>query len=220
MQIKKIFLETARLNELNEFYHEMLGLPITNQKHGLQLKAGNSDIFFKQHAGSLRPFYHFAFNIPFNKIESARQWLKKKTDLIWINDYNGEIAEFFNWKARSIYFLDPAGNIVELIGRQEFVLDSENDFGPDDFLSVSEIGIVYLKEVYENRIAEMMEVMELDYFARQKPLPGFSAIGNDEGLLIAVYNERNWYPTSLRAAIFPLEIEILNKGKLFRQTIS
>jgi hypothetical protein len=116
--------------------------------------------------------------------------------------------------------LDPAGNIVELIGRQEFALDSENDFGPADFLSVSEIGIVYWKEAYENKIAEMMELMELDYFPRQKPLPGFSAIGNDEGLLIAVYNERNWYPTNIPSAIFPLEIEIFSKGKLFRQTIS
>ena len=35
-----------------------------------------------------------------------------KVPLIWINDYNSEIADFVNWHAKSIYFFDPAGNIV------------------------------------------------------------------------------------------------------------
>jgi hypothetical protein len=32
-----------------------------------------------------RPFYHFAFNIPENKIEKAYEWQKIKTDIIHPN---------------------------------------------------------------------------------------------------------------------------------------
>ena len=220
MQIKKIFLETTSLYELKKFYDEVAGLPVHMENQLLQVRAGSSELCFKKHEGNQQPCYHFAFNIPYNKIESARHWLRKKISLLWIHDYDSEIAEFINWKARSIYFIDPAGNIVELIGRKEFCLDTSNDFGPQDFLSISEIGIVYPKEEYAYKVSKIMETMKLEYFSRQKPQPGFSAIGNDEGLLIAVYQDRNWYPTNILSGIYPLEIEILNKGELFRQIIS
>jgi hypothetical protein len=221
MQIKKIFLETARLNELKEFYYEVLCLPLSStENQDLVVHAGNSEIIFRQDSGNKHPIYHFAFNIPYNKIEAARLWLKEKINLIWIEDYQSEIAEFTNWKARSLYFFDPAGNILELIGRKEYPTGTENGFGSKDFLSVSEIGIVFSKEEYDNKIAEIMDLMELDYFSRQKPLPGFSAIGDDEGLLIAVFDDRKWYPTNIHSGIYPLEIEIFQKDKLRRLTIS
>jgi hypothetical protein len=199
----------------------MLCLPISSsEKQDLIVHAGNSEIIFRQALNNKQPYYHFAFNIPYNKIEAAREWLKEKAKLIWIEDYNSEIAEFINWKARSIYFFDPAGNIVELIGRKEFYLATENGFGPKDFLSISEIGIVFHKKEYDNRIEEIMDLMELGYFSRQKPIPGFSAIGDDEGLLIAVYDDRKWYPTNIHSGIYPLEIEIFQNSKLFRRTIS
>jgi hypothetical protein len=220
MQIKKIFLETTCLNELMKFYHEVAGLPVRMENQLLQIRAGSSDLCFKQHEGGQEPCYHFAFNIPYNKIESARLWLKEKISLLWMKDYDSEIAEFINWNARSIYFIDPAGNIVELIGRKEFCLDKSNGFGSRDILSISEIGIVYQKEEYANKVSKIMETMKLEYFSRQKPQPGFSAIGNDEGLLIAVFQHRSWYPTNILSGIYPLEIEILNQGELFRQIIS
>ena len=203
MQIKKIFLETPRLNELKEFYNEMLCLPLTITKNQeLVVQAGSSEIIFKQDQDNRQPYYHFALNIPYNKIEEARWWLKEKIKLIWIDDYDSEIAEFVNWKDRSIYFFDPAGNILELIGRKEYCAGRENVFGPEDLLSVSEIGIVLPKVEYDKKLAEIMNTMELDYFSRQKPLPGFSALGNDEGLLIAVYDNRKWYPTDIHSGIF------------------
>ena len=221
MQIKKIFLETSRLNELKVFYNEMLCLPLrSTEKQDLVVHAGNSEIIFRQDSDNKQPFYHFAFNIPYNKIEAARFWLKEKIKLIWIDDYHSEIAEFTNWKARSLYFFDPAGNILELIGRKEYSLGRDNVFSPKDFLSVSEIGIVIPKEDYDKKVKEIMRLTELKYFSRQKPLPGFSAVGNDEGLLIAVYDDRKWYPTNIHSGIFPLEIEIWQKDKIHRLTIS
>jgi catechol 2,3-dioxygenase-like lactoylglutathione lyase family enzyme len=221
MEIKKIFLETRKLDEVQKFYRETLGLPVSVSPQGeLVVLAGNSRIFFREHDGNGQPFYHFAFTIPYNKIEEAREWMKEKISLIWIQDYESEIAEFINWEARSIYFFDPSGNIVELIGRKEFCLDTKNGFGPDDILSVSEIGIVYPKDEYLNKVEEIMGLMGLEYFSRQKPIPGFSAIGNDEGLLIAVYSDRNWYPTKVPSCIFPLEIEIKNDDARYLLQIS
>ena len=42
---------------------------------------------------------------------------------VWMEDYEDDIANFVNWHAKSVYFFDPAGNIVELIAR--FDLDNK-----------------------------------------------------------------------------------------------
>ena len=59
-----------------------------------------------------KPFYHYAINIPANKIEEAKDWLSNRVRLLWMEDYKDDIADFVNWHAKSIYFYDPAGNIV------------------------------------------------------------------------------------------------------------
>ena len=42
---------------------------------------------------------------------------EKKAELLWLDDYKGYIADFIKWHAKSFYFKDPAGNILELIAR-------------------------------------------------------------------------------------------------------
>ena len=219
MQIKKIWLETARLNELAKFYHEVLGLPTKITSPGeLLVQAGESELVFKTGKNNENPFYHFAFNIPYRSIEAARQWLKEKVQLLWIGDYHAESAEFTNWKARAIYFMDPAGNVVECIGRKDFFPGEKVSFDPCDILSISEIGLVFHQKEYDIKVKETLEKYELDFFSRQKPLPGFCAIGNDEGLLIVVHQQRNWYPTRIPSQKFPLKAEIHIEGKSYLLT--
>jgi catechol-2,3-dioxygenase len=63
------------------------------------------------------------------------EWAKKKVELLWLEDYDGYTANFVNWNAQSFYFLDPSGNIVELIARFDL-----NDHATDPFrLSLSVI---------------------------------------------------------------------------------
>jgi catechol-2,3-dioxygenase len=213
MQIRRLILQTSALKKLNAFYNDTMELPADiNNEDETHLRIGNTDLVFKQ-ASVADPFYHIAINIPSNKIEEAKNWLSGRAELIWMDQYKSHIANFVNWHARSVYFFDPAGNIVELIAR--FDLDNKTDepFSSAQFLSVSEVGLV-LKEVeFDKSVNRLLEQYQLSYFAKQPPMPQFRAIGDDEGLFIVVPDNRNWFPTTIPSGIFPMEIQFENKGK-------
>src|SRR5689334_16566582 len=110
-------MESTSPPGLASFYENMLQLPVDNKPGELTVAIGYSRIIFRPSTSAKSPFYHFAINIPANKIEEAKEWLSGKVELLWIDDYNSDIADFRNWNAKSVYFIDPGGNIVELIAR-------------------------------------------------------------------------------------------------------
>ncbi len=117
MLLQEIKLQASGLSELYNFYKEVLELPTVFNKRNISITAGKSKLIFEETVQYKNPFYHFAFNIPSNKFEEAFDWVKEKVELLWLEDYNGYIADFVNWHAKSFYFLDPTGNILELIAR-------------------------------------------------------------------------------------------------------
>lgn len=209
MQIRKIILQTVYLQTLKEFYSSALGLPVNFADEKLQITIGESKLIFTE-AKQSEPFYHFAINIPANKIEQAKAWLENKVQLLWIDDYQSDIADFVTWNAKSVYFFDPAGNVLEFIAR--FDLDNETDrpFSPQQLLSISEIGLVFNDAAFEQKTGELLKSYSLSYFIKQPPLPKFRAVGDDRGLFVIVPQHRNWYPTDKPSEIFPLIVEFEN----------
>lgn len=213
MRLRQLILQTSLLKELGDFYSNVMQLPVESAgKKEIEIKIGSSELVFQQ-ATTNNPCYHFAINIPSNKIEEAWHWLSSRVHLIWIEQYKSDIAEFTNWNARSVYFFDPAGNIVELIARFDLDNKTEEPFSSQQLLSISEIAIVFKEDELDNRSNNIMQQYNLSYFAKQPPLPHFRALGNDEGLVIIVPENRNWYPTTTQAGIFPMEIYFENEGK-------
>ena len=206
MQILRMQLETASLEALALFYGEVLALPVKHAEHSIHISCGTTRLIFSAATGGKAPFYHFAINIPHGSIEAAAAWMQDKAELLYMEDYKNVIAEFVNWNARSLYFLDPAGNIVELIARQAIGAVYVEPFSSAQFLGVSEAGIVVQKEAIESFTKNCLEQYGLDYFARQKPFPFFKAVGDDEGLLIIVAEGRHWYPTSIPSELSPMHI--------------
>lgn len=215
MDIRLLILETTRLEELKEFYSQVLNWPPADEEEGsFTLELQKTELEFRQHSGDQEPFYHFAINIPSNKIEEARDWLKQRVQLLWLDDYQSDIAEFTNWKARSVYFFDPAGNIVELIARFDLNNDAGEAFSPRQFIAVSEVGIVMPGGELQTKAEDLLETYNLPWYSKQPPLESFKAIGDDEGLFIMVPEHRNWYPTQDRQAIMaPLKIYFSAKGR-------
>ena len=162
------------------------------------------------------PFYHFAINIPSNKIEEAKNWLSNRVKLLWMEDYENDIADFVNWHAKSVYFYDPAGNILELIARFDLHNPSTQPFSSKQFFSIDEAGVVFKQNDFDQKISELLTDYSLDYFSKQPPLPQFRAIGDDQGLFIAVPEHRNWYPTDKSSGIFPVIVEFENKKQTHR----
>lgn len=217
MHIQQLILETGRPDQLAVFYKTILQLPVQKDTQQIAITTGSSTLVFKETC-EREPVYHFAFNIPANKIEEAKEWLKDKVELIWIDDYNSEVADFASWHARSLYFYDPAGNIVELIARFDLGNETEKPFSAHQLLSISEAGIVIPKDTFQKEAGQLQEQYGLPYFAKQTPLQQFKAIGDDEGLLILVPEERNWFPTATASGIYPMDIYFMHDQKKYHWT--
>jgi len=189
-----------------------LELRVTDDSHAhFTIHAGLSKLIFEKTEDPLSyPNYHFAFNIPSNRIQEAHDWLKERTELLWIEDYKSYIADFTNWNAQSVYFADPAGNITELIARADLNDIIDEPFSSKHIRNVSEIGLVFPEDGFQRSIERIMKEHRLEYFSKQPPLEKFCAIGNDEGLFIIVPENRSWYPCKDKpAGIFPMKVSFL-----------
>lgn len=213
MQLKEITLQTNDVVALFTFYRNILKLPVKNiDDKKISIKVGASELIFQETSGCLHPFYHFAFNIPSNKLDEAIQWLLTKVQLLWLDDYKNFVADFVNWHARSIYFLDTGGNILELIARLDLSDEETEPFSSRQFRNVSEIGLVLPGENFDNKSNEILEKYQLSYFSKQLPLAHFRALGNNEVLFIMVPEKRNWFATKMASGIFPSKILFDNGG--------
>ena len=132
--------------------------------------------------------------------------------VLWIEDYKNYIAEFNRWHARSVYFTDPAGNIVELIARFDLKDNIPEHFSSSQIRNISEIGLVFKSEVFDETVIKLTQQFRLGYFSKQPPMPHFKAIGDDEGLFIIVPEQRNWYPTNIQSGVFALSILFENNN--------
>ncbi|MEO6219318.1 MAG: hypothetical protein ABIO81_02745, partial [Ginsengibacter sp.] len=205
MLLEEIRLRTKNLSALYTFYNDILELPVKYvEEKSISITGGRTQLVFEALKDETDPFYHFAFNIPSNKFDEAFQWLQNRTELLWLDDYNSYIADFVNWHAKSVYFLDPAGNILELIARFDLKDDAEEIFSSMQFRNISEIGLVFSKETFDANVEELLNNYQIQYFPKQMPLLQFRALGDDEGLFIIVPENRNWFATKIPSAIFPI----------------
>ncbi|RDB05595.1 VOC family protein [Runella aurantiaca] len=206
MIIKELTLLSDNLAETKQFYTRILGLRIVGEETStLSFSAGATLLCFEQ-STNLRPRYHFAFNIPYTAVMNAFSQMSKKVDLLPISE-NSKLADFVNWNAKSFYFYDNNGNILEFIGRND--LPDGDKMDSSFILSVSEIGLPV--ENVKDECEKLINKHRLEYFAKQPPSDTFSVIGEDTGLLIIVPDGRNWYPTGNHPAeAFKIKLVMLN----------
>jgi len=206
MNISELQLFTNSVSSLKKFYSDVLGLQLTESSNRMfSVRVGATDLIFLEEPAT-NPYYHFAINIPHNQISGAIEWLKPKVNLI---EHNGSpIIDFPNWNAHSVYFYDPAGNIVELIARHDLDNASDEPFSVNSFLNISEVGMpVDNVEEFHHKLVE-----SLDEKLWWGNLETFAAIGDQIGLFIVVTKNRNWFPTDKPCNIYPLTVKITNEN--------
>jgi catechol-2,3-dioxygenase len=210
MNILEVELLTADINETERFYNTVIGLPtVSKNKSSISFATAATKLTFKA-SEHLKPVYHFAFDIPHNKLNEAFTWVEKNTEIMDVIPPD-KIADFYNWNAKSFYFYDNNGNILEFIARYDLDNTSEKPFDGSSVLSISEIGFV--SKNVSQLSDELFEKHGLSVFSKQPKLEKFIVLGTDTGLFILVEENRDWYPTHKKAKSFWTKVVFDNNGK-------
>ena len=187
---------TATLDELKKFYTSLIGLPlVSEQADSFMIRAGETTIrFIKTNEKDAAPFYHFAFNIPENKILKAREWQLKRTALsatpsqLVDENYPKDVRHFQHWNAHSVFFWDPAANLVEYIARHDLKNRTDGEFSSRDLLCASEIA--FIVNDTETIADEIKSSFGLNQYRGGDE--NFRAIGDENGLLLVIKKGRVW----------------------------
>ncbi|MCA0457356.1 MAG: hypothetical protein LCI00_25520 [Chloroflexi bacterium] len=205
MKIQTLRLKMADLVPAKAFYHDVLKLPVTTETADeLVLQAGSTQLIFEREAG-WQGKYHFAFEVPENKVQEAAEWLGDKVKFATLHDTT-VFTSSERWNANMVYFYDPAGNILEFIGRHRQPNTSSEPFSERDMLYLSEIGLA--TSDVPATVAWLNDTLGLAAYDGAGS-DSFSAVGDEHGLLIVVKAGRNWYPeTGIPAGLYPIDITI------------
>lgn len=201
MNIHALTLHARDLNAQHTLYAEVLGFPVLSATVGaVTFQIGHTRLTF-QRDGNFRGPYHFAFNIPENRLAQARAWLEDRVPLL--ADAAGEtIFHFGHWNADALYFRDADGNIAEFIARHTLPAAPGDSFGASDVLGVSELGlpVASVPEAVQN----LQQRFDLPVYGNASGT--FTPLGDEEGLLIVVPVGRGWFPVGTHAPALPFEL--------------
>ena len=201
--ILELELRARGLERQRDFYGRTLHLPVVEEAADrITIQAGATRLTFLQ-AGPEHghPIYHFAFNIPENQLAAAKEWLGRCVPPVPLITKEGrEVFHFETWNAHSIYFHDPAGNIVEFIARHNLRNAASGRFSEEKILHASEIGLVVDDVAAE--VAALGAHLGLPVYRPGSPT--LVPVGDEHRLLIVVRREYVWLPTrDTRARAYP-----------------
>ncbi len=210
----RIGLQANRLADLKEFYEQTLKLTVTSESDNkIMVRAGLTEIEFVETPESQSAeAYHFAFNIPENKIHEAVRWMRGRAELLTHPDTRQQIVHFDWWNAHSIYFFDPQQNLVEFIAHHRLDNSRSRAFSEADILYASEIGLVV--DDVDRTQQELGALLGITCFADETAPEGmctgdvFRAVGDPLGFFIIVKKNRPWLMTETAAQPEQLTIAV------------
>lgn len=207
MEIKLLTLQTNKLEVMKEFYTQQLGFSLCGEgPNHFQVQVGKSLLEFTNDKVAGEPYYHFAFNIPSNQFQEAKEWLKGKTTLL-LEDGEDE-ADFSFWPAHACYFEDPAGNIVELIARYKQNPNSESSFSVKSILNISEIGLIVKDAPMVGEQFKEINIFDSDNDPVTNTSLNFMQDNNNGVFIILTSVDRRWLFSEKKSKIFPLKITL------------
>jgi hypothetical protein len=207
-------LTSAPMDQMREFYKHKLEMEIVHySSKEMTILGGKTPITFIRDEDAADPWYHFAFNIPENKILKAREWHLERTPLIpapWndpTENYPDDVRHFHHWNSHSLFFWDPAGNLLEYIARHDMNNAAEGDFTREDILYASEIAYVVDDQPAEARL--LNKHLDLDPYPKSTDF--WWAMGDESGLVLCI-PKRLWgenTPNPKRFGVHRTEATIL-----------
>lgn len=207
MEIKLLTLQTNELEIMKGFYTQYLGFSICEERlNAFQIQVGTSILEFTNENVIGEPYYHFAFNIPANQFQEAKEWLKEKTTLL-LEDGEDE-ADFSFWSAHACYFEDPAGNIVELIARHNMNPNNEAPFSVNAILNISEIGLTVQDAPKVGEQLKKVNIFERDNDPITNTSLNFMQANSNGVFVLLTSLGRRWLFSEKKSKIYPMIITL------------
>lgn len=214
MQISKVKLYAHDVHKMKDFYCGTLGFTLLEEEeHFFEMAAGESVIRFECIDSSVEKQYHFAFNIPSNLFQQAKNWAQSRVGIL--SEEEQDEVYFKALDAYSCYFYDPEDNVVEFIARQRINPKVNTDiFSIDHVLNMGEINLT------TDAILSVADCLK-DYGItplkdEEIRTDALTFMGNEEDgvhLLIGP-SERIWYFSTKKAMVSPIAIEVNHQLQL------
>jgi len=202
--INQAKIYASNFEETRNFYKKLLP-KVTNEVNDqlFELNFPANTLSVEETKTTDKPFYHFAFLIPYHTFDSAKAYVSKHVAL---NIENGKDEVSFAENIRSLYFYDPAGNVVEFIGKKEE--DKEPDkqeFSEDAIHCLTEMSLVTAN--MEQTLMKLKQVGLSDAIGSVDSNDLVFLFSDNSSLLISP-DGRDWVFSDKPAEVFPQEIDI------------
>jgi catechol 2,3-dioxygenase-like lactoylglutathione lyase family enzyme len=212
VRIRRLTLATGDLEGQAAFYGGRLGLPVDAGGGGIEVRLRESTIRFQEAAPGLDARYHFAINLPADSIHAAVGWLRGRAEpLVFEGDPeepDGATVVRADVGAGCVYFLDPAGNVVELISNPHLEGDGAA-FGPGSLIEIAEVGVAAADPAAT--VSAVEEAFGEGVYWGGGPGSELTAVGDHHAVVIVAPVGRGWIPVDLEAR--PLPTEIVTHGE-------
>ena len=203
VEIQQVALTVSRPEAAAAFYRDVLELPVSSDGGRFTVAIGSSCLVLEQ-SEQFHGVHHLAVGIAPADFELARSWLSQRVEPISV-DGSEVIDGPEGWDSRSLYFLGPEDIVLEYIARQAHAHLPVRDGRVPRPLSVSEVGIG-VPDVQE-AVGDLHRVLGLPPFPPQGS--SFAPVGDHDGLIILVDQERVWFPTDAQqAARGPVRVQL------------
>jgi catechol 2,3-dioxygenase-like lactoylglutathione lyase family enzyme len=208
MRIRLLTLATKDVDAQAVFWRETLGLPVRDESTAIEVDLRRSTIRFERASPGSDPRYHFAINVPPGSIDDAATWIEERHELLAFHDDpdvpEGARIVHTDRGASALYFLDAAGNVVELIANDHLDDEPDGSFGATSLLEVAEIGVATADT--DSTRAAIQDALSAEVLWGGRPGWLLTAIGDDHGVVIVAPAGRGWIPIGLPAEPLPTTI--------------
>jgi len=208
MQIVHVNLKTHKLKEMKQFYEQVLGFSIEAETpNSFQITLGKSSIEFNDRDVAGEPYYHFACDIPSNQFVEAKKWILGRTNLLTENGEDEISFAFLN--AKSFYFEDASGNIIEFIARLEDNPPSDQPFSIKSIQKLSEMSlVVHDKMPVANLFITNRIVARNDSEVTSTSSLAFMSDNKTKVYLLLANPNRKWLFSEKKSKVFPIDITL------------
>lgn len=206
LKLNKILIYTNKIAEVKAFYVDDLGFDLIKDEHDyFSISVGPSDLTFVYSDTLTNPYYHFAFDIPPEMFAEIKDWLRQRVELL--TEEGQDEIYFSGFDAKSVYFYDPAQNIVEFMARNEHRNKTQaNYFAVQEILGISEIGLVINDLEHSMRTLKKYNYSNIANYIDEDSL-NFIFNNNESNYLLLTKADRRWLFSDKLAKILPITVE-------------